>query len=119
MWQRFALLVLLFPCAAAAQGVLAGKILSYSPNGDGDPLQVVCRPPQPLPGQRLMGPEVCKTNAVWAWYRQQGLDIAADGVHDVAGRKAAADRPGPCVNRPQGVQVTSSYSEATFSTLCN
>ena len=45
------------------------------PTGEGNPYLITCRPPQTLPGSRLLGPEVCKTNAVWAQYRKDGMDV--------------------------------------------
>jgi hypothetical protein len=53
------------------------------PTGEGAPYAITCRPPQYLPGSRLQGPEVCKTNMLWAQYRKDGMDVAADGIHDV------------------------------------
>jgi len=31
----------------------------------------------------MFGPQVCRTNRVWAQYRKDGMDVAPDGVHDV------------------------------------
>jgi hypothetical protein len=59
------------------------KTYAAFPTGEGDPDAVTCRPPQTESATRLRGPEVCKTNAVWARYRRDGMDVAADGVHDV------------------------------------
>jgi len=49
------------------------------PAGDSDPDAIKCRAPQPLPDSRLLGPEVCRTNRVWAQLRAKGQDISADG----------------------------------------
>jgi hypothetical protein len=59
------------------------KSYAKFPTGEGDPDAITCRPPQPVPGERLNGPEVCKANSVWARYRRDGMDVAADGIHDV------------------------------------
>jgi hypothetical protein len=62
----------------------ADKTYAAFPTGEGDPDAITCRPPQPLPDSRLRGPEVCKKNSVWARYRRDGMDVASDGIHDVA-----------------------------------
>ncbi len=49
---------------AQVAAAMPGK--AVSPDGNGDANAITCRPPQILPGSRLLGPEVCKTNAVWA-----------------------------------------------------
>ena len=59
------------------------KSYAKFPTGEGDPDAITCRPPQPMANSRLNGPEVCKTNAAWAQYRRDGMDVAADGVHAV------------------------------------
>jgi beta-lactamase regulating signal transducer with metallopeptidase domain len=50
------------------------------PSGKGDPDAVICRVPRYLPGSRLKGPEVCKTNRIWALLRTQQWEIGPDGV---------------------------------------
>jgi hypothetical protein len=72
--------LLLLAVAAWAQGE---KTYAAFPTGEGDPDAITCRPPQPVPGERLNGPEVCKKNSVWAQYRRDGMDVAPDGVRDV------------------------------------
>src|SRR5882672_3133103 len=81
-----ATMVLMLSVPALAQ-TPAGKSYSASPNGEGDPNAITCRPPQVMPNSRLPGPEVCKTNAVWARYNRDGMDVAADGIHDVPSEK--------------------------------
>jgi hypothetical protein len=79
--------LLLCPAAARAQTQQPSppdaKVVSAFPTGGGDPDKFTCRPPQRLPDSRLLGPEVCKRNGEWARYRRDGMDVAADGVHDV------------------------------------
>jgi hypothetical protein len=53
--------------------------LADTPKGEGDPHTIVCRKPQALPDSRLLGPEVCKRNRVWAALYQAGKDISSDG----------------------------------------
>ena len=53
--------------------------LALNPIGAGDPDAITCRVPQLLPGSRLAGPSVCKTNRVWAELHANRQDISADG----------------------------------------
>jgi hypothetical protein len=53
--------------------------LADTPKGEGDPHTIVCRKPQQLPDSRLLGPEICKRNRVWAALYQAGKDISSDG----------------------------------------
>ena len=66
-----------------ASPVLAQIEVSGQPSGEGNPEDMVCRRPMPIPGKRLLGPKVCKTNAVWAQYREDGMTVSEDGTHDV------------------------------------
>jgi beta-lactamase regulating signal transducer with metallopeptidase domain len=59
-------------------------LLAITPTGQGDPDAVTCRVPQLLPGSRLPGPEVCKTNRSWAQLRAEGQDISPDGTTLIA-----------------------------------
>ena len=66
--------------ATLATAALAGdKVVSRHPDGTGDPDATTCRPPQPLPASRMLGPEVCKTNSQWALLRKNSQDISPDG----------------------------------------
>ncbi len=53
--------------------------LADTPKGEGDPHTIVCRKPQQLPDSRLLGPEICKRNRVWAALYLAGKDISSDG----------------------------------------
>lgn len=53
--------------------------LALNPTGAGDPDSITCRVPQLLPGSRLAGPSVCKTNRVWAELHARRQDISPDG----------------------------------------
>jgi hypothetical protein len=68
---------------ASAQTSAPARIYANAPNGEGDPEGITCRPPQTLPQSRLLGPEVCKKNEVWAQYRKDGMEVSPDGKHDV------------------------------------
>ena len=70
-------LIALLPLAAMAQPRDAAWMLE--PRGQGDPDAVTCRVPQPLPGQRLRGPEVCQTNRVRAALAANRFFILPDG----------------------------------------
>ena len=85
--------------------------LAITPTGQGNPDAITCRVPQPLPGSRLPGPEVCKTNQVWASLRARGAQIAPDGqtvylVDDYQRRRALA-----------GCQITGAVGGSSTSML--
>jgi hypothetical protein len=65
--------------ASVAPASAKQALLALYPTGDGDPDAVTCRVPQQLPGSRLAGPQVCKTNRVWAALRANREDISPDG----------------------------------------
>ena len=106
-------------CAAIALLFLTLPAFAQSPNGDGDPNAITCRPPQTLPGQRLKGPEVCKTNAVWAQYRRDGMEPAADGIHDVRAEKWRSINPPVCHPATMGGGSTTAMGYAIFTPVCD
>jgi hypothetical protein len=74
---------------ASAAALAEDRAVSRHPDGTGDPDATTCRPPQPLPSSRMLGPQVCKTNSQWALLRKNGQDISADGseiISDKSGR---------------------------------
>jgi hypothetical protein len=75
----FAILLSVSACPALAEE----KVMSPRPDGTGDPDATTCRPPQPLPASRFMGPEICKTNSQWALLRKNNQDISADGAKTI------------------------------------
>lgn len=101
-----------------AQAAPSGKSYASNPMGEGNPYLITCRPPQYLPGSRLKGPEVCKTNAVWAQYRKDGMDVAADGIHDVPSEKLRTINPPACHPATMGGGGTSAMMQANLSALC-
>jgi hypothetical protein len=95
-----------------------GTSYSNFPNGRGDALAITCRPPQVMPNSRLPGPEVCKTNAEWARYRKDGMEVAADGVHDVPSEKWRSINPQACRPGTMGSGGTISAIFTTFTMIC-
>jgi hypothetical protein len=67
------------PIAPALPPAAQEAALALNPTGAGDPDAITCRVPQLLPGSRLAGPSVCKTNRVWAELRAHRQDITPDG----------------------------------------
>lgn len=106
------------PLSPAVDGVAQSSAHAHDPTGQGDPYIVTCRPPQYLPGSRLKGPEVCKTNAVWAQYRKDGMDVAADGIHDVPSEKLRTINPPACHAATMGGGGTAAMIQTNFSQLC-
>ena len=95
---------------AAATGTHE-TVLAIYPSGTGDPDAVTCRAPQLLPGSRLAGPEVCKTNRVWAQLRADGRDISPDGTAIIATltRSRGPAQTGACFNSlPAALALSSS-----------
>lgn len=103
------------PSGAPAQAVAPSSTV---PTGEGDPNAITCRAPQTLPGSRLKGPEVCKTNAVWAQYRRDGMEPAADGIHDVRAEKWRSVNPQACHSATPGGGGTSNMIYSNFSLMC-
>jgi hypothetical protein len=67
------------PLAPALPPAAREAALALNPTGSGDPDSITCRVPQLLPGSRLAGPSVCKTNRVWAELHSRRQDISPDG----------------------------------------
>jgi hypothetical protein len=89
-----------------------------TPTGAGDPSTITCRAPQTLPGERLKGPEVCRTNAQWAQYRKDGMDVAADGVHFQPSEKMRTINPQACRPATMGGGGTAALIYENFSMVC-
>jgi hypothetical protein len=106
------------PASSVADAAPQAKDYAGAPTGEGDPNTITCRPPQTLPDSRLKGPEVCRTNAVWAQYRKDGMDVAADGIHDVPSEKMRSINPQACHPATMGGSGTSAMNQANFSMVC-
>ncbi|MBA2589700.1 MAG: hypothetical protein H0U98_13875 [Alphaproteobacteria bacterium] len=111
-------LLLTAPGLTPAWAQQPGTAYSQVPSGEGDALAITCRPPQVMPNSRLPGPEVCKTNAQWARYRKDGMEVAADGVHDVPSEKWRSINPQACRPGTMGSGGTISAIFTTFTMIC-
>ena len=67
------------PVAPALPPAAREAALVLNPTGAGDPDSITCRVPQLLPGSRLAGPSVCKTNRIWAELHARRQDFSPDG----------------------------------------
>lgn len=113
--MRVAAVILLVATGAA---VAQSHDAPSTPNGEGDPNTIVCRAPQQMPNSRLPGPRVCKTNAVWAQYRKDGMDVAPDGIHDVPSEKYRSSHPMSCRPATAGGSGTSTMNQANIGMIC-
>ena len=105
------------PDAASANAAPA-KTYSRDPTGVGDPNAITCRPPQTLPGKRLLGPEACRTNAQWAQYNRDGMALSADGVHFQPSEKMRTLNPQACHAATMGGSGTANMIYANISQIC-
>lgn len=101
-----------------AAAVAQGRDVPSTPSGEGNPDEIVCRAPQQMPNSRLPGPRVCKTNAVWAQYRKDGMDVAPDGIHDVPSEKYRSSHPMSCRPATAGGGNTSGMNQANMGMIC-
>ena len=106
------------PGQGATVAVPPSKVVIDTPDGSGDPMAITCRRPQILPGSRMRGPEVCKLNAVWARYKRDGMDVAADGIHDVPSERWRTVSPQPCRPATMGSGSTTTLMATNFSAIC-
>ena len=111
-------LILSLALTAPAHAQQPGITYSHFPSGEGDPLAITCRLPQMMPSSRLPGPEVCKTNKDWARYRRDGMDVAADGIHDVPSEKLRSINPGACRPSTMGSGSTIAAIYTSFTIIC-
>jgi hypothetical protein len=123
---RNAIAVLVLSCAFAQSQALAqaeapppARTYMATPDGKGDPNTITCRPPQKLVNSRMMGPEVCKTNGVWAQYAKDGMEVAADGIHDVPSEKFRTLNPRVCHPVNMGGGGTGGAFSTNFSQVCD
>ena len=113
--RALALTLIMFTALPA----LAEPDMAATPLGEGRPDSVTCRMPQLLPGSRLMGPRVCRRNAVWAEYHVQGLDIASDGFHMMAGEKYRSTHPMNCRAASPGGGGVTNMIQANMGMICD
>lgn len=81
---------------AQAETLPKKTYVRHEPDGKGDPAAITCRRPQALPGQRVLGPEVCRTNADWAQFAKAGMTVSPDGRELVPGEKNRSLNPAAC-----------------------
>lgn len=109
------------PTASATEAMapLQPTARALDPRGEGDPNQVTCRVGQPLPGQRLRGPEICKPNRVWAQMAANNQVLGPDGESITRG----GFRSQPCADPALGMMTPGSYklnrSGVLSITTCN
>jgi hypothetical protein len=109
----------LLPASLFSAWAQAKETLNASfPTGEGEPLAITCRSPQKLPDSRLYGPKICKTNAEWAQYRKDGMDISADGQHNVPAEKWRSLNTTGCRDNPAGSGATTATAYINLSPVC-
>ena len=65
------------PPADVPSTAAAPSLAQEAAAGEAD--AITCREPQPIPGSRLLGPQVCRTGRQWADLRARHQDIGPDG----------------------------------------
>jgi hypothetical protein len=105
--------------ALAQTAPVASRVNAVSPSGEGEPNAITCRPPQTVPGSRLLGPEVCRTNAVWAQYRKDGVELTADGAHYAPSEKRRSINMQNCRTPGFTGGGTSNQMTASFGMVCD
>ena len=94
------------------------KTYSSHPDGKGDPTAITCRKPQSLPASRMLGPEVCRTNADWAQFAKDGMDVSADGASLVPSEKARTLNPAACGPAAGSAGATTGMNASAGARLC-
>ena len=106
---------------ALAQTLFAAeppKTYAREPDGKGDPAAITCRHPQALPGKRLPGPEVCRTNADWAQFAKDGMTVSPDGTTLLPSEKARSLNPAACGPAAGSAGATSAMGASSGGMLC-
>ena len=88
------------------------------PDGKGDPAAITCRRPQALPGLRVLGPEVCRTNGDWAQFAKDGMTVSPDGRELVPGEKYRSLHPAACGPAAGSAPTTSAMGASSGARLC-
>ena len=108
-------------CAAAQMSSAAEPAKTYvrhEPDGKGDPAAITCRRAQALPGKRVMGPEVCRTNADWAQFAKDGMTVSPDGRELVPGEKNRSLNPAACGPAAGSASTSSAMGASAGGRLC-
>ena len=95
-----------------------GKTYAREPDGKGDPAAITCRHPQALEGRRLLGPEVCRTNADWAQFAKEGMTVSPDGRALVPGEKYRSLNPAACGPTAVSASTTNAYGASRGGMTC-
>jgi hypothetical protein len=102
--------------ASASESVVVTDIrlprFDDQPKGEGDPDAISCRKAQPLPGQHLMGPDICKRNREWARLFQRGENLSPDGKTILESEKQRTFAPDHCYSHTvfvNGVPITETF----------
>jgi hypothetical protein len=107
-------------CAVAQMSLAAEPAKTYArePDGKGDPAAITCRHPQALPGKRVLGPAVCRSNADWAQFAKQGMTVSADGTALVPGEKYRSLNPAACGPAAPSASTTNAMGASSGARLC-
>jgi hypothetical protein len=89
-----------------------------TPSGDGPLDEMVCRAPQRLPGERLLGPRTCLTNAAWAGYHKKGMDLSPDGIHEIPSEKYRTTHQTACRPATAGGSSVGTMMQVNIGTIC-
>jgi hypothetical protein len=110
--------ILAMSCALAQAETSPAKTYAREPDGKGAPAAITCRHPQALPGRRVLGPEVCRTNADWAQFAKQGMTVSADGTALVPGEKYRSLNPAACGPAAPSAPTTNAMGASSGARLC-
>ena len=110
-----------FLALSGAQSLSAAeppKTYARFPDGKGDPAAITCRHPQALPGKRLLGPEVCRTNADWAQFAKDGVIVSPDGTTLLPSEKQRSLNPAACGPTAGSAPTTNAMSASRGGMTC-
>jgi beta-lactamase regulating signal transducer with metallopeptidase domain len=106
------------PVIAVAQPQESSRPADAAPTPEpvtSDADAIVCRPPQPLPASRFLGPQVCLPKLEWDRMKKQGVELMPDGrTVAVIYEKERSLRPHTCPSVP----TSTSNAFANFSMSC-
>jgi hypothetical protein len=118
MRSMIAVLALSFAVVQPLSAAEPPKTYARYPDGKGDPAAIACRRPQALPGLRVLGPEVCRTNADWAQFAKDGMTVSPDGRELVPGEKNRSLNPASCGPTAPSAGTTSAMMASRGGMAC-